>query len=221
MVHGAGGGGWEFNAWSRVFAAAGWRVEAPDLQPVSQGLAATGFDDYQAQACAWLAALPRPRVLVGASLGGLLALRCADAADALVLVNPLPPDPWHARMPPSSPSSIEAWGARANLAGTRRALPDAGAGDAWFAFRRWRNESGAVLAAARAGIECAKPACPVFVVASRCDADVPVDASRAVAEWCSAQWLELEDASHVGALIGRHAVGAAVAVVTWLNVKIA
>jgi pimeloyl-ACP methyl ester carboxylesterase len=221
MVHGAGGGGWEFNAWSRVFAAAGWDVRAPDLAPSSQGLAATEFADYQQQVGAWLAALPRPRVLVGASLGGLLALRCADAADALVLVNPLPPRPWHAQLPPSTSSAIEAWGARASLAGTRRALPDAGAGDAWFAFRRWRDESGTVLAQARAGIECVRPACPVFVVASRRDGDVPVESSRSVAEWCSAQWFELEGASHVGALIGTHGLYAATAVVTWLNVKIA
>jgi hypothetical protein len=32
---------------------------------------------------------------------------------------------------------------------------------------------------------------------------------------------EVEDASHVGALFGRHATSAAARVVTWLNVKIA
>ena len=222
MVHGAGGGGWEFDAWSRVFAAAGWQVRAPDLMPVAQGLAATRLGDYQAQVSAWLAALPRPRVLVGASLGGLLALRCATGADALVLVNPLPPAPWHALLPAAPPSgAIEAWGARASLAGTRRALPDAGVGDAWFAFRRWRDESGAVLDQARGGIACAVPACPAFVVASQRDAGVPLDASRHVAQWCSARLLVLEEATHVGALVGVHATRAAAAVVTWLNVNFA
>ena len=33
LVHGAGGGGWEWDAWARVFAAGDWRVFAPDLQP--------------------------------------------------------------------------------------------------------------------------------------------------------------------------------------------
>ena len=54
-------------------------------------VAATHIEDYQAQVRAALAALPRPRVLVGASLGGLLAAMNAGAADALVLVNPMPP----------------------------------------------------------------------------------------------------------------------------------
>ena len=58
-------------------------------------VAATRLQDYQAQVRAALAALPRPRVLVGASLGGLLALDAAEGADAVVLVNPLPPVPWH------------------------------------------------------------------------------------------------------------------------------
>lgn len=222
MVHGAGGGGWEWNAWARVFDAAGWMARAPDLEPVASGLAATRLADYQDQVAAHLARLPRPRVLVGASLGGLLALRCAGAADALVLVNPLPPRPWHARLPARTRGAgIEAWGARASLHGTRRAVPDAGAGDAWFAFRRWRDESGAVLDEARAGIACDVPGCPVLVVASSLDLEVPVDVSEAVAAGCGGEAMTIADASHVGVLLGRHAGTIAAAVVTWLNVKTA
>jgi pimeloyl-ACP methyl ester carboxylesterase len=222
MVHGAGGGGWEWNAWARVFAAAGWHVRAPDLEPVATGLAATRLADYQAQVASHLARLPRPRVLVGASLGGLLALRSADAADALVLVNPLPPRPWHAELQARTASAgIESWGARASLHGTRRAVPDAGAGDAWFAFRRWRDESGAVLDQARAGIECAAPTCPVLVLASSLDLEVPLQASAALAAWCGGEAMTIAGASHVGPLLGRDAATIAGSVVTWLNVKIA
>src|SRR5690606_21879438 len=99
MVHGGGGGGWEWNIWAGVFEAGRVRAVAPDLQASEGGLAATGLDDYVAQVRAALVALPRPRALVGASLGGLLALECAGDADALVLVNPLPPSPWHAQLP--------------------------------------------------------------------------------------------------------------------------
>jgi alpha-beta hydrolase superfamily lysophospholipase len=222
MVHGAGGGGWEWNAWTRVFAAAGWHARTPDLEPVAAGLAATRFIDYQDQVATHVARLPRPRVLVGASLGGLLALRNAQAADALVLVNPLPPRPWHVHLPARTrPVDIESWSARASLEGTRRAIPDAGAGDAWFAFRRWRDESGAVLDEARAGIPCSVPTCPVLVVASSLDRDVPADASAALAAWCGGEVMAIAHASHVGALLGRDAATIAADVVTWLNVKIA
>ena len=45
LVHGAGGGGWEWNLWRGVFEAADIAVVAPDLQLVAAGLAATGFGD--------------------------------------------------------------------------------------------------------------------------------------------------------------------------------
>src|SRR5262245_20908320 len=93
-LHGAGGGGWEWTIWRGVLAAHGIDVFALDLQPSADGLAATTFDDYLRQTCAALETLPRPRAAIGASLGGLLAMVCADAADALVLINPLPPSPW-------------------------------------------------------------------------------------------------------------------------------
>ena len=38
FVHGAGGGGWEWAVWARVFAAAGIAVAAPDLRPAAAGL---------------------------------------------------------------------------------------------------------------------------------------------------------------------------------------
>src|SRR5688500_5816290 len=88
LVHGAGGGAWEWNVWRAVFAARGIDVVAPDLRPVAAGLAATGFGDYVGQVADALQALPRPRALVGASLGGLLALACQGQTDALVLINP-------------------------------------------------------------------------------------------------------------------------------------
>ncbi|MCX7033637.1 MAG: alpha/beta fold hydrolase, partial [Arenimonas sp.] len=146
FVHGAGGGGWEWAVWARVFAAQGHAVLAPDLRPGPDGLAGTSLQDYARQVGEWVttarAAVPGQRVvLVGASLGGLLALLNAPAADALVLVNPMPPG----GLPgPSTEGDIVPWGRQASLAGTRRALPDADDLAALQAFRRWRDESGRV-----------------------------------------------------------------------------
>jgi pimeloyl-ACP methyl ester carboxylesterase len=208
--------------WARVFAAHGWLMATPDLQPVRAGLAATRLDDYLEQSTTALAALPRPRALVGASLGGLLALQCSGEADALVLVNPMPPAPWHASLPSSDIGKpIVAWRARASLAGTRRALRDASDADALFAFRRWRDESGSVLDDARRGVHVGMPECPTLVVGSTCDEDVPATVSRALAKACSATYFEIAAASHVGPLLGRGASDVAARVVTWLNVKIA
>ena len=48
-VHGAGGGGWEWDRWRPVCAAAGWSLHTPDLQPAAEGIEATGFADYLQQ----------------------------------------------------------------------------------------------------------------------------------------------------------------------------
>lgn len=213
FVHGAGGGGWEWAAWQRVFAAAGWDTLAPDLRPAPAGLAATTLGDYAAQVHGWVAPAARPRVLVGASLGGLLAAMHADAADALALVNPLPPSGLPAAAPPPA---VVPWGRTASLAGTRRALPDADDLAALHAFRRWRDESGRVLAEARAGVAVATPRVPVLVIASEADDDVPPASSAALAaEWGTTLWRV--PGSHVGPLLGRQAPALAASVLLWLN----
>lgn len=218
FVHGAGGGGWEWGVWGRVFAAHGYEVVAPDLMAGPQGLAATTLDDYRAQVRGWLAGVrhghPGTTVcLVGASLGGLLALANADVADALVLVNPMPP----VGLPGPEPlPDIVPWGREASLAGTRRALPDSDDLAALYAFRRWRDESGRVLREARAGLALPRPACPVLVLASSADQDVPPEVSAGLAAGLGASLLELPG-GHVTPLLGRGAAGAAALAVEWLN----
>ena len=213
FVHGAGAGGWEWIAWSRVFAAEGWTVEARDLQPAGGGLAATGLDDYLAQVRAWCGQGPRPRLLVGASLGGRLALGAADLADALVLVNPLAPGSGPARDWPA----VVPWGRTASLAGTRRALgPEADDATAAWAWRRWRDDSGRALAEAGEPRASPAPAGPVLVIASAADRDVPVAGSRALAERLGAACWVLPG-GHVGPLLGRQAPGLAARVLDWVQ----
>ncbi|HEY0506081.1 MAG TPA: alpha/beta fold hydrolase [Lysobacter sp.] len=217
FVHGAGGGGWEWNVWRGVFAAHGIGCSAPDLQPGRAGLAATVFADYVEQVRSALVALPRPRALVGASLGGLLALACADQADALVLVNPIPPSPWAGELPSRDWPDVVPWRANARLASTRRALPDADDATALYALRRWRDESGAVLREAHAGILVPPPACRVLCIASAQDDDVPPRLTAGLARAWGAPLLHAASPSHVGPLLGREAAAVATQAAAWLS----
>lgn len=217
LVHGAGGGAWEWNVWRGVWRAQGIETEALDLRPAPAGLAATALRDYMDQVRAALHALPRPRALAGASLGGLLALLAADDADALVLVNPLPPAPWHARLPPREWPEVMHWRGDARLASTRRAMPDADDASTLFAFRHWRDESGLALREAGAGVEADRPACPVLLVASAQDEDVPPAIAGAMAEAWGTSLLRTPATSHVGPLLGRRAADIAEQAVAWLN----
>ncbi len=217
LVHGAGGGGWEWNVWRRVFAARAMAAEAPDLAPAAGGLAATGLDDYVAQVRTTLGDLPRPRALAGASLGGLLAMACADEVDALVLVNPVPPAPWAAQLPAREWPDIVPWRRDARLASSRRALPDSDEATALFAFRRWRDESGAVLRDAHAGVVVDAPPCRTLCIASAQDEDVPPGLTAELAQAWGADLLRVASPGHVGPLLGRDAARVAGQVADWLS----
>ncbi|GAB3377557.1 alpha/beta hydrolase [Lysobacter fragariae] len=217
LIHGAGGGGWEWNAWRGVLAGHGIDAIAPDLQPAPAGLAGTQLHDYIDQVRAAIQRLPRPRALVGASLGGLVAMGCADLADALVLVNPLPPAPWANQLPAREWPDVVRWWMDARLESTRRALPDADDATAMLAFRHWRDESGPALREAHRGLAMPRPACPVLCVVSTQDEDVPPALTRALAAEWQASLLEAPSPSHVGPLLGRSGPAVAAQVAAWLS----
>jgi pimeloyl-ACP methyl ester carboxylesterase len=217
MLHGAGGGAWEWNVWRRVFVAAGHEVHCPELRPVAAGLEATRVDDYVSQVEAAVAG--SEPVLIGASLGGLLGLSIAArrTCRALILVNPMPPRPEARDLPPRAPYPARIpWARDASLSGTRDALPDAEPATWHYAFRRWRDESGAVMNAAREGIAAAPPRCPVAVLASDQDDDVSQAVSLALARRLESTFWSVPG-SHVGPLLGRSAATCAQQAVQWLN----
>lgn len=90
LVHGAGSGPWAFDGWAETFA--GLQVDALDLQA---GLAVehASMWNYEAVVSCSAKLLPRPLVLVGWSMGGLVAMMAARRVRpaALVVLEPSPP----------------------------------------------------------------------------------------------------------------------------------
>lgn len=194
------------------------RVAAPDLRPAPAGVAATGLQDYLAQAAEALAEQPQPCVVIGASLGGLLAAHVATLAAGLVMVNPVPPAPWHVDLPAAESGDVIPWRGNARLASTRAALGQADAASALYAFRRWRDESGAVLRDARAGVAIAQPGCPVLCIASLQDTDIPEGTTQALARAWGADMVCLPG-GHVDPLLGREVADVAGRVLAWLSAR--
>ena len=218
FVHGAGGGGWEWNVWARIFKAHGFDVQAPDLLPSVNGLANTSLEDYQRQIQQHVLAINSPKIIIGASLGGLLALMNADHADAIVLINPMPPAPWDLHMAAQEhyPAVIP-WQSRSSLRGTHRALFDCDAVTCLYAFRHWRDESGAAMNAAMAGVDIIRPNCPVLLMGSEHDKDVPFSVLKNLATSLNAAFINLPESSHVGPLLGKAASRCALDSVAFLN----
>jgi len=99
MVHGSNCGGWCFDEFRRVFAARGFTCHAPDLighgadKATAKGtLANVGIADYRSQMATFVKALPERPVVLGHSMGAIIAQQLAGEglAESLVLVSPAP-----------------------------------------------------------------------------------------------------------------------------------
>lgn len=207
LVHGAGGGAWQWRCWRPVFEARGWSVEAIELRPAPDGLAATRLADYRDQVLRHAAGCD---LLIGASLGGLLALAAAPVIaphGALVLLNALGPAEVLAAapLPVGEFGAIEAWAGHPSVDSTRRAMPQSSTAALWYAHRRWRDESGAVLREAHAGVPFDPPARRCLVLQAEQDATVPPAHGRALARWCGATFWIIPAAGHLDPLFAPYA----------------
>ena len=99
MIHGANCGAWCFETFRAVFEAEGWTCHAPDL--VGHGMSAgtdenavkgVGMADYRAELEGFLVGFVEPPVLLGHSMGAVLAQQLAaqGLARALILLSPAP-----------------------------------------------------------------------------------------------------------------------------------
>ena len=96
MLHGANEGAWCFDTFKAVFQGLGWTCHAPDLighgARAAETLAGVGMADYQAELEAFLKTIGPQPVLLGHSMGAVLAqlLAAQGLAGALILVSPAP-----------------------------------------------------------------------------------------------------------------------------------
>ena len=217
MIHGAGGGGWEYNKWRPVFEQAGYQVIAKDLLPEGD-LSTTTLSDYVAQARAWLPSGDHEVVIIGASMGGTIALKLAEevSPSALILINPATPRGIGKPKEFKAVEGVQKW-ANGPIEDSRVAMPDSDEETIQFAHKHWRDESGLVLNELRKGVEITRPKCRSLIIISGKDTDVPPENSRALAEYLGAHTLILKAASHVGPILGKSSEAVARKSIAWLK----
>lgn len=100
LIHGMWATSAVWQNWRAVLAARGWEVATPslrhhDVPPLDPppGLGTVGLDDYAGDLEAAIRSLPEKPVLIGHSMGGLIALKLAARrlVRACVLLTPAPP----------------------------------------------------------------------------------------------------------------------------------
>ncbi|HEY1927497.1 MAG TPA: alpha/beta hydrolase [Caulobacteraceae bacterium] len=99
MAHGAFCGGWAFRRFRRPFEAAGHKVTAPDLPghedlPHRRPVAGLSMADYAQALAKVIADQESPPVVIGHSLGGLVAQLAAARAPVSGLILLAPSAPW-------------------------------------------------------------------------------------------------------------------------------
>lgn len=101
MIHGACAGGWCFDNFKRVLDERGWICHAPDLRfhgkpdaDPDPRLAQTSIADYTDEMARFIAGLDEIPVVIGHSMGGLIAQQLAARGWARSLILLAPCAPW-------------------------------------------------------------------------------------------------------------------------------
>lgn len=233
-IHGAGGGAWEYERfWSSCFQEANLTLSSITLEPCDQGIEFSSLEHYIQQVITFVSErandTKQPIVLIGASMGALIAMKVVETGHfnvcALVLICPVSPQletSAHTTFPIASEKLQEPYPpiirwANSPLQETVDSMPDATEEVCSFAAERWRDESGLVLNTILSGVPCKRPICSTLVVVPNADTTVSPASQKCLAEYLSASVCEYEGMSHVGPLLGVRAPQVAGDVIRWLN----
>jgi pimeloyl-ACP methyl ester carboxylesterase len=210
--------------WQDALRRLGWTSHALDLRGHGGGraadLAVTGMADYADDVRHFVRDLPGRPVLVGWSMGGLVAMMVAAGgdADACVALAPSIPAPTrdatvalrHGTFGP------EEYGIVSPDPACQPVMPDLDHEERRIALASLGLESRFARDERAAGIVIERMPCPLLVVTGGEDQQWP--RSRYAAMALPAQWMEAPGASHWGLVLSRRALAALVPTVTaWID----
>jgi pimeloyl-ACP methyl ester carboxylesterase len=218
LLHGELGGSWLWHRYLGFFAPRGWEGHALNLRghywSETADFGELDFSTYVDDAVAGAAVMPRPPVVIGHGLGGLLALRLAERVpiSAIVLLSPalpaqlLPPPPAHVvrLLPRQYRRELLGWDAP--LSQLIRQNPDLTIDDVLRVRHMMGMESGSARRQMLEGVSVdleALPDVPRLVVGAGLDRFFPEADSERLAEWLAADYLPFGAHSHYGLVIGE------------------
>ncbi|HSH21380.1 MAG TPA: alpha/beta fold hydrolase [Candidatus Caenarcaniphilales bacterium] len=218
LLHGELAGSWLWQRFLGYFAPRGWEGHALNLRghywSETADFAEIDFDTYVGDALAGAAQMPRPPVVVGHGMGGLLALKVAEATpvSAIVLLSSALPQ---ALLPPPPPHMVrllprqyrrELLGWEGSPGVLQRQNPDLSVADVTRVQHLMGVESGAARRRMLEGVPvdaASLPTTPRLVVGAGLDRFFPESDSERLAEWLGAEYQPFGAHSHYGLVTGE------------------
>jgi pimeloyl-ACP methyl ester carboxylesterase len=223
LVHGSVNAASVWTFWQQALAAAGWASYALDLRGHGRSapldLSHISMHDYAADVRALASQFKRPPVIMGWSMGGLVAMMTAADGVASACVALAPSTPARHRDPNmtlrTGEFGPEEYGIRDRNPDDQPAMPDLDRDERLIALSSLGKESRLARDERQAGIVIESTPCPCLIVTGTADTQWPRERYQKL--WLKADYLSVEGASHWGLVLNRRALETMIpAVLRWL-----
>ncbi|MEX0786033.1 MAG: alpha/beta hydrolase family protein [Dehalococcoidia bacterium] len=225
LVHGAANSAGVWTRWQRALAERGFASHAVDLRGHGESepidLSRTSMAGYADDVRAVTASLDRKPVVMGWSMGGLVAMMVAAHGKAAACVGLAPSTP--ARKRDASVELREGEFGAEEYGITSRdpehehpAMPDLDREERAIAMASLGRESRYARDERKAGVVIESLPCPLLIVTGSADVQWPRERYHGL--WLDADYASIDGASHWGLVLSRRALDVAVAaVVDWVE----
>jgi pimeloyl-ACP methyl ester carboxylesterase len=224
LLHGAANSAHVWTFWQRDLATHGWSSYAIDLRGHGRSdprdLSQTSMQDYAADVAALAVQFKHAPILIGWSMGGLVALMVAATGLARACVGLAPSVPAR-RLNPAVPLRTgefgsEEYGITSSDPAVQPAMPDLDREERTIALASLSRESRLARDERQRGIMIETLPCPLLIVTGTQDTAWPQERYNDL--WLEADYLSVEGASHWGLVLQRRALASTIpAVLQWFG----
>jgi len=224
LVHGAANSASVWAFWQRELATRGWPTYAIDLRghgnSDSIDLSHTSMYDYAGDVYQLIRQFRQRPVLIGWSMGGLVAMMVASSGHSAVCVTLAPSTPARQADPSvqlrPGEFTAEEYGITSSNPEDQPSMPDLDLEERAIALASLSRESRLARDERRRGIVIEALPCPLLVVTGTADNQWP--SQRYDNLWLRADRLSVAGASHWGLVLNRRTLAQAItAVLSWID----
>jgi len=224
LVHGAANSAVVWTSWQRELAARGWASYAVDLRGHGESdavdLSRTSMHDYADDVQEIVAQLAQRPVVLGWSMGGLVAMMVAEGGDAVACVGLAPSTPAREVDPAvllrEGTFGPEEYGITSSDPDDQPAMPDLEREERKIALASLGRESRLARDERKRGVVIESLSCPLLIVTGSADRQFPTSTYDGL--WLAHDHVEVDGASHWGLVLSQRALGTVVdEVVGWLG----